>query len=187
MKKLLALGALALVALAVYAQTQLVDLNVSGTITTNDLTVSGTCMGCAGSGAAQTSGTFTVTWDDACTTSPTQVWDYVKIGDVVTLRMVGGLTCTSDSTSFATTGTDVPAAIRPITPIIARMGGVSVQDNGVVAEACLNIPFTGTMNFTLSDNAAVPCNAAAWTASGTKNVTSGSGPVMFTYLLIDPS
>lgn len=186
----ISMGILAtLVSLAVLAQTNFIDVNVSGTLTTQDLTVNGTCTGCAGAGVAQTEGTFDASFDDACTTTPVQTWDYVKTGNVVTLRMVGGISCTGDSTSFSAPAATLPVAIRPVSPIIARMSSVTAQNNGAIVAACVSVNFLGGMQYDVGDaSEGVDCGgSSSWTASGPRVVTSGTGPTMFSYLLSDPS
>lgn len=90
-------------------------------------------------GATQTTGTFTINWDDACTTTPTSTVNWVAVGNVVVWRFNGFSSCTSDSVNFKATGADVPAAIRPTGDILSTtrlmITNNSTADNG----GCLHI------------------------------------------------
>jgi hypothetical protein len=138
------------------------------------------------SGVAITTGTFTATWETACTTNPTQNWKWIKVGSLVTLTALQGFTCTSDSTTF-TASFALPAAIRP--DASQRVIGLAVTDNGVpdVPIACLHVEPDGSMSVRRSSTA--PCQGNTFTNSGTKGFTIQSdpsggtpqGPQTFTY------
>lgn len=136
------------------------------------------------SGVAITTGTFTATWETACTTSPTQNWKWIKVGSLVTLTALQSFTCTADSTTF-TASFALPVAIRPDAP--QRLIGLAVTDNGTpdVAAACLHVEVDGSMSVRRSSTA--PCQGNVFTNSGTRAFTiqsdggSPSGPQTFTY------
>lgn len=125
-------------------------------------------------------GTFEVTWETACTTTPTQTWNYARIGNVVTIRMVDNVSCTSDSTGFASTDADWPASLRPAGTI--TITGFRVFDNGVADadQGCFQITAAGIPSMERSVGS--PCSATAWTASGTKSI-SPNGINTFGYTL----
>jgi len=122
-------------------------------------------------------GTFEATWATACTTTPSQTWNYAVIGNMVTLRMVDTVSCTSDSTSFGTTSADVPAAIRPAGHVYFLS---HATDNGSGTKACFQITTAGVMNM-LIDTGAGACFSASWTASGSKGFLVY--PNSFSYIL----
>jgi hypothetical protein len=132
----------------------------------------------------ETSGTFTITWDDACTVSPTTVVDWVAIGNMVTwvLRSTTGFPCTSDSTSFATTSAIVPVALRPAVSIPASNVFAGAQNNGTTGASCLTVFSTGTVGLSFVSGGASTCGA--WTNSGQKSAASTLGT--FTYILNNP-
>lgn len=132
----------------------------------------------------QTSGNVVVSFDDACTTTPTITFGYVKIGSMVTMHIKtsSGWPCTSDSANTLTTATPLPAAIRPaqdrVSPIIAM--GV---DNGVANSGCM-VAVLATGSMTIS-RVSTSLQVSAWTPSGSKNpcITYSES---FSYMLIDP-
>lgn len=132
------------------------------------------------------SGTFTATFDDACTTSPTITFDYQRVGNIVVaaLRSATGFNCTSDSSSFATTGTPIPAAARPA--VDAVLGGpYGLVDDGIATDGCL--VFTSTGNVVFQRRSASDCGGVNWTPSGTKSANSVvSDGWNFSYMLGNP-
>lgn len=128
---------------------------------------------------AETSGTFTATFDDGCTTSPTVAFRYRKIGTVVTLRWdnMSPTTCTSDSITFDTNSLgEVPADIRPSStqssifmPVIdnsvARSGEVSVSASGNIQ-----------MRLCIAEGGAATglvCSTNLWTNANLKSIQAG--------------
>lgn len=136
---------------------------------------------CPGGGITQ--GTFTVTWDDACTTSPTSTFDYVNAGGAVTLvlRSNSGFPCTSDSTLLTTTTASMPAAIRPVTSIASMNMYAGGTNNGTATNVCLTILSTGIMAVTQAATYGASCTA--WAAAANK---SPGGLGTFTYIVPDP-
>lgn len=131
-----------------------------------------------------TTGTFTATYSDACTTSPTQQWQWVKVGPQVTLYANGAnISCTSDSGNF-NSGFDIPTAIRPQDTV--RFPLVSVTNNGVNEVACISFGSTGVISILRLDTqlvASLPCvSTQGWTASGNKAVRFITSIRSFTYL-----
>jgi hypothetical protein len=129
--------------------------------------------GTSGSGGSGTTGTFTLTWTDACTTSPTTEVDYTldDTGTVVTwyIGPMSVSSCTSDSTAFTTSAGDVPANLRPPSGESFVLMGVRYVDNGTAGGAlgCLRITDSGVV---LVHQAANGCLGGAWTGSGAKAV-----------------
>lgn len=112
-------------------------------------------------------GSFVATFDDACTTSPTVTFQYQKVGVVVTMMATAnsGFTCTGDSTNFATTGTPVPAAIRPTSNASTSFIHPDFQDNGTSTGARIQISSAGNVVFS---KVTTGTTSAAWTNSGTR-------------------
>lgn len=123
----------------------------------------------------QTTGSFSVDFDDACTTTPSYTWNYVRHGNIVSIDPgAGDGTCTSDSSNFQDTSTPVPAAIRPTGGSIyipATVINDTAQDTG-----CVILDTDGTVRVLRTTG--TQCNLA-WTASGTKSAWIGS----FSYIL----
>lgn len=121
----------------------------------------------------ETSGSFTLTFTDACTTTPTQTVDWVKIGNMVTLTIVGqsGFGCTSDSTQTVS-DINVPAALRPtaVSPMFPVPGNV-VNNGASNAEACAFVSTTGYIAYYLKTAFGGACSVTGWTAAGSKNPT----------------
>lgn len=138
---------------------------------------------CPSAGATVTTGSFTTTWDDACTTSPTTDWHYIAVSQggasMVTLVpfSTSGFSCTSDSTSFAESGTSVPAAIRPTNTrrVSAVMNGG--LDNGTATAITYTISSGGSLSISTSASGAT----GIWTNSGTKSGGGAINPAPFTY------
>jgi len=156
--------------------TDTVGQHLNYTASTNALSC-----GTTDSATAPTSGTFTITWENACTTSPTTVVKYYQFNRVVTwnIAAMSAASCTSDSTSFATTTAIVPAAIRPTT----QQTSVSPfnLNNAVTALGCITVKTDGTVA-AHPPGTACTTNAAGWLGSG--NVAVNPGIVTdFTYTL----
>ena len=134
-------------------------------------TASTNTLSCGTSNGAST-GTFTATFQTGFTADVTQNFTWSKVGSVVVLRMTSSLTGTSDSTSTATTGTDLPAAIRPAANLIVSttIGGT---DNGTGISVCYQLNSAGTIAYGVAAPTTSTCSMSGWTASGTKTV-SGS-------------
>jgi hypothetical protein len=133
---------------------------------------------------AQSSGNFTVTYDDACTTSPTITYGYVVVGNLVTIgvKSATGFPCTSDSTTFTGTAITMPAAIRPT---ISNIGSGTLyggcDDNGVDAPCSFFITTAGAVNLHRMNT--IPASIS-WTNSGNK-VGPFTG-VFFSYYISNP-
>jgi hypothetical protein len=133
------------------------------------------------SAAAPSTGTFTITWDDACTTSPTSVVDWVAVGNLVTwvFRSASGFPCTSDSVSTATSSAIIPVAIRPATSIASNNMFAGFTNNGTLGFGCLSIFSTGTVQASFASTG----SCGTWTNSGSKAIVSG---MTFSYIINDP-
>lgn len=136
----------------------------------------------AGTGVTQTTGSFTITWDDACTTSPTTAVSYTQTGDVVTWRIgtMSGTNCTSDSTAFQTTSAIVPAGIRPTVEQLIPIN--QVKNNNIDVNGCMGIRTNGTVYVDFNGTAAgsVVCVGGSWNNTTGKNV-SGYVATALTY------
>lgn len=107
-------------------------------------------------------GFFTVTWENACTTSPSHQWRYAKAGDVVTFYAPGSVfNCTSNSLSF-TAGTDIPASLRPNGTVLTM---TRVRDAGANDDGCIAIHSDGEIEVWLD---CIETND--WTNSGQKRL-----------------
>lgn len=127
----------------------------------------------------ETSGSFTATFDDGCTTSPTVAFLYRKIGTVVTLRWdnMSPTTCTSDSITFDTNSLgEVPADIRPSST--QSSGYIPVIDNSLSRKGQVSISTTGNVQMRLCalENAAasgLQCSTNLWTNANLKSIQAG--------------
>lgn len=126
-------------------------------------------------------GTFTATFDEACTTSPAITVYYYKIGDAVTLSTGGTISCTSDTTIWTASG-DVPAALRPAASVYAGVvlaadladptviGQVLVESDGdLTYRKCTAIDVSGGTG-TFGE----AC-AGSWSNSSTRRAAAWSG------------
>lgn len=133
------------------------------------------------SGGTITSGTFTVTYPNCCTTTPTQNWAFTKFTDGVTASCTVYPTDIASGTGDAVTfnnsgGTQLAAAERPVQQQVFWAGGAT--NNGASVAATLTITTTGGVflgNSTFDFN-------GAWTNSGAREwpATNLSFP-SFTY------
>jgi len=114
------------------------------------------------------SGTFTATYTNACTTSPTQSIRWYKIGSVVTMTAAAATgNCTADTTTFDTDSTDVPAAIRPTTSA-AYSAGFGANNNGTSVTAMIEIATNGEIIVNRCGAVTGTCDGGAWTGSGNR-------------------
>lgn len=124
-----------------------------------------------------TSGSFTATFDDACTTSPTVTFVWQKIGNAVTMMPTAssGFPCTGDSTSFAAAASPpVPAAERPATSPVTMALMVGATDNGATTLATITIGTSGILQYNK-----VTTTTVSWTAAGNRSTPLFSA---FTYM-----
>lgn len=128
---------------------------------------------CGTTGGGTTSGNFTITWDDACTTSPTTLVRWQLTGSVATwmIAPMSVSSCTSDSTAFGTSTAIIPSQLRPSSGNQIYAVGVRVTDNGTTDNAlgCLKLLDTGQVQVTRTSAAGCGGN---WTSSGAKAVNS---------------
>lgn len=162
------------------------EINRTGS-TADSIELTATALSHNGVDLTPESGSFVVTFETACTTSPTATFDYQKVGNTVTLALVSvaGFVCTSDSTSFSTTGTPVPASIRPSAyPSSASTTPIhGFTDNGAATWGAIVIFNTGGVSFARCATFGADCNVSGWTASGNKSVAAGK---TVTYMLGNP-
>lgn len=154
--------------------TNRISVSSSGTITGNGVDMT------------PASGTFTATFDDAGTTSPTVDFDYQKMGNIVSIvARTNAATFTSDSTNFATTGAPVPAAIRP-SGTAALTGIISgATNNGTATAFCMEISTAGNITlYPFPTGLGNVCASASWTNTGNKALSMTG--VNFTYMLGNP-
>jgi hypothetical protein len=146
------------------------DLSVGDdAVITDDLSVSGIDL-------TPSQGTVNIEMVEGCTTTPNFVVDWVKIGPMVVLYAAGaGFTCTSDSTSFSSTGgTGLPADLRPTASSFytSLQAGGGWQDNGSIVQGCIQINNT-TGVVTFGEVGSGVCSTTNWQSTGTKAVPSG--------------
>lgn len=131
--------------------------------------------GTSGSGAGST-GSFTLTWTTACTTSPTTLVEYTldSTGTVVTwlVNSMSATSCTSDSTAFATDAGDVPANLRPTSADITTIG-VRTMDNSALdaTMGCITVTTDGTAIVRRPTNGCL----GGWTNTGNKAINGTAG------------
>jgi hypothetical protein len=114
------------------------------------------------------SGTFTASYTNACSTTPTQSIRYYKIGNLVTLTAAAAFTCTSDTTTFDTDSSDVPSAIRPVTSN-AYSANFGAQNNTASATAMIEIN-GGEIIINRCGAVTGTCDGGAWSNIGTKGL-----------------
>lgn len=114
------------------------------------------------------SGTFTASYTNGCTTTPTQSIRWVKIGNLVTMTAAAALSCTADTTVFDTDSTDIPAAIRPTTSNVysAKFGA---NNNSTSVSAMIELQ-GGEIIVNRCDAVTGTCDGGAWTGSGTRGL-----------------
>lgn len=113
-------------------------------------------------------GTFTATYNDGCTTSPTQSVRWTKIGNLVTMTAAAAISCTSDTTIFNSVSTDVPAAIRPTTSSVYS-AGFGASNNTASATAQIEIA-GGQLVINRCGAVTGTCDGGAWSNAGTKGL-----------------
>jgi hypothetical protein len=109
-------------------------------------------------------GTGTLTLSTGCTSSPTATFNYSKIGNVVTLRMMTSLSCTSNSTIKSMAAATLPAAIRPTTN--ACVGVVGASNNATGGFASVRVTNGGGLDIGWQND----CAGASWTSSGVTTI-----------------
>lgn len=118
-------------------------------------------------------GNFTAIWSTGCTTSPSQVWRYYKIGNQVTLtpdQSSGkfGFNCTSNANRFRS-NIAIPLELRPNAasePVFAT----SIENNSTAQLGCFVIHNDGSMEALRTLNG-VCDESPAWTTSSSKGVS----------------
>lgn len=121
--------------------------------------------------ATSTSGTFTLTVASGCTTTPTSTATYTKIGNMVTLNLGAGLTCTSNAAGFTASG--LIAALQPASVTGSTPSAVCNNNSAASTGNCYTIVSAGSGTLSFGLNGAL----GGWTASGTKSIT---GNVIYT-------
>jgi hypothetical protein len=130
---------------------------------------------------------FTANFAAACTVAPSAVIGYQVVGNFVTMwvESVSGFPCTSNSTSFTTTATPVPAGIRPTVQVYSITNGC--LDNGAAVRCDLQLTPTGDISIgNLAAAGVSPSDSVNWTAAGNKNLGTPIGAYRITYGLGAP-
>ena len=142
-----------------------IDVDRTGT-TVDTINLTATAIQNNGVEATHANGSFTATWDTACTTNPSDTWKWAKAGEIVTIMpQTDGINCTSDSSSFQATA-DVPAEIRPA---IAKTVSFGFGENsGSLVRTCLRLATDGNINSGVVAADGSSCSVVGWTASGAK-------------------
>jgi hypothetical protein len=157
-------------------------------ITVDSIAYAATAFTINGTDVAPASGTFTASWDNACTTTPTATFDYQKLGNVVVVALVSvsAATCTSDTAQFETTGTPIPAALRPSTTARSPVFG-DLTNNGLAVGGEFLMKTDGNIEIAMCTNG-VSCLDGGWTGSGLKgiNVQGTASGLHFAYMLGNP-
>lgn len=123
------------------------------------------CGTSGGGSVTQTSGTGTLSYANACTTTPTQNFSYVLTGNIVTLTFTSQFSCTSDSTAMVSDA--LPASIRPARR--TSFANLTAQNSGSVVLACFEIDTSGVLTWYQQTSAPSQCaTSGTWTASGVK-------------------
>lgn len=120
------------------------------------------------------SGTFVGTLT-GCTTSPTQNFNYVRVGQIVTISLASSLSATSNANTLTVTG--LPAALQPTR---TQRALCILTDNSVVSTGYLQVSASTTITFAYATSL-VSWSTAGFTAAGTKGVQSAT---TITYSLV---
>lgn len=131
------------------------------------------------------SGTFTASFDTACTTTQNITIDYQRNGNIVVMEIGADsapTACTSNSMNYSTTGTPVPSAIRPSNVLHFPIYG-DFENNGSATAGKVSLSTTGNILAWIC--ASGSCTSAGWTNSGDKNFPLSGFTI--TYMLGDPS
>lgn len=126
------------------------------------------------------SGSFVASFDAACTTTPTATYAYQKLGNVVTIEVTAtsGFNCTADVSNFDTTGTPVPAALRPATATVFGPQRTGAFDNGTAV--CSQLSITTAGNIAIRSLNCASGNLNTWTAAGARGFGNNDS---FTYMI----
>jgi hypothetical protein len=136
---------------------------------TTHFAVSSTAItGTSGVDMTPSSGTFTVNYDNCCTTTITQSVRWYKIGSVVTMTAAAATSGTGDTTVFDST-VDIPAAIRPSTSN-AYSAGFGANNNGASVTAMVEIATNGEIIVNRCGAVTGTCDGGAWTGSGARGL-----------------
>lgn len=131
------------------------------------------------------SGTFTATYTTGFTTTPTQNFQWYKVGNIVTISPTSQANGTSNAVSTSTASGSAPAAIRPGGTDIVVTTQATGQNNGSGSSLCMRIASNGTISWGVwSGTGNTPCGFNSWTASGTKLISqadTNTGQGFFTY------
>lgn len=116
--------------------------------------------------ATHANGTFTITFANGCTTTPSVTAEWHRAGNIVSL-FVPGFTCTSDVNSLFS-GAEIPTVIRP-TALMAVPAWV--EDNGTWLVGCAEARSDGIFEIggTTGGAGIGGCVAASWVTSGDKS------------------
>ena len=161
-----------------------ISINRTGT-TVDSINLAATSVTVNGSPiTAATSGTFVASFETACSTTPTITYDWTRSGEIVVLFpvSVSGFPCTGDSTSFISTSTPVPAAIRP-SSIVYSPPHDSYTDNGANTWASVSLLTDGNIRFNECTAFTAICNPTGWTASANRGAPAA---MAITYMLGNP-
>lgn len=139
-------------------------------LTYNTTTNAWGCNTLSGGITVVASGTSSISWDDACTTTPTQPYSYVVTSDnrvSIVLGPMSPTTCTSDSVNFRATSTStLPASIRPTAN--QYITGVYARDNGGNSTGCMGFATTGILDAVPNNTSG--CPGPSWTNTGVKSI-----------------
>lgn len=116
----------------------------------------------------ETSGSFTVDYDDACSTTESHTWTWLKHGNLVVIDASTLSGCTSDSIQFRDTTTPIPAALRPTSEVAVM---IRVQNSGTAEDGCVKVGVTGSV--TIQRFSGIACSTV-FTASGVKGAYIGT-------------
>lgn len=113
------------------------------------------------------SGSFTITYTNACTVNGTQAARYYIVGTAVTLTADAMATCTGDTTLFDTDAANLPAAIRPSTSsVFSPM--ITGNNNGTTTTATIELHSDGEVVVNRCGAVTGTCDGGAWTNAGNR-------------------
>lgn len=112
--------------------------------------------------------TFTITYDNGFTTSPTQTARCYRVGNLVTITASAAMSATSNATTFDSTSTSIPTHCRP-SASNAYGPNVGANNNGTSATAMVEIQ-SGEVVINRCGAVTGTCDGGSWTNTGTKGV-----------------
>jgi hypothetical protein len=120
-------------------------------------------------------GSFTINWVTGCATTPTQVVEYRRMGNIVQLWTDDEITCTADIATFSSMAGDLPASIRPTVTFAQASHSMLTSDTSTLTgNLCVRVQTNGAIDVRKVVNATdFNCNGS-FPASGSRSLSRWS-------------